>query len=226
MPRESVYSFSQAEQPRHAELKGHDMGKHIAIYVRVSSRVQDIKSQLPDLQRWAESQELPVTYYEDACSGKTMDRPGWQRLQAAVARGSVATVCCWRLDRLGRTARGLTALFAELAERKVNLVSLKDGVDLSTAAGRMLANVLASVAQFETELRGERVRAGIDAAHAAGKRWGGSKPGVPKKVTQDKYDAIMKLKSDGTPISRIARCLELSRSTIYAVLQTAPATNL
>lgn len=194
------------------------MSKHIAIYVRVSSRVQDTKSQLPDLQRWAETQELPVIYYEDQCSGKTMDRPGWQRLQAAVARGSVATVCCWRLDRLGRTARGLTALFADLTDRKVNLVSLKDGVDLGTAAGRMLANVLASVAQFETELRGERVRAGIDAAHAAGKRWGGSKPGIPKKVSPEKEKMIRQLKADGTPITKIAAAVNLCRSTIYAVL--------
>jgi DNA invertase Pin-like site-specific DNA recombinase len=60
------------------------------------------------------------------------------------------------VDRLGRTA----ALFADLAERKVNLVSLKDGIDLNTPAGRLMAHMLASVAQYETEVRAERVIAG------------------------------------------------------------------
>jgi DNA invertase Pin-like site-specific DNA recombinase len=59
----------------------------------------------------------------------------------------------------------------------VNLVSLKDGLDLSTPAGRLMANVLASVAQYETEVRGERVRAGQLVARKSGKRWGGSRSG-------------------------------------------------
>ena len=59
---------------------------------------------------------------------------------------------CWRLDRLGRTARGLTKLFDELQQLNVGLVGLKEGLNLSTAAGRLMANVLASVAQFETEI--------------------------------------------------------------------------
>jgi len=65
----------------------------------------------------------------------------------AIQSGKVAKVVVWRLDRLGRTAKGLTALFEELAQKKVNLMSLRDGIDLHTAAGRLMANVLASVAQ-------------------------------------------------------------------------------
>jgi DNA invertase Pin-like site-specific DNA recombinase len=155
------------------------MNKHVAIYVRVSSARQDLASQLPDLERWAAAQETEVRFYRDKFTGKTLDRPGWIKLQSAIDRGEVFMVVCWRLDRLGRTAKGLTALFADLTERKIPLVSLKDGIDLSTASGRMLANVLASVAQFETELRAERVRAGQAAAKAAGKSIGGRKAGSP-----------------------------------------------
>jgi DNA invertase Pin-like site-specific DNA recombinase len=68
-------------------------------------------------------------------------------------------------------------LFDDLIARKVNLVSLKDGIDLFPPAGRLMANVLASVAQYETEVRAERVIAGLAAARAAGKRWGGSRKG-------------------------------------------------
>ena len=92
----------------------------------------------------------------------------------AECNASVFRDVVWRLDRLGRTAKGLTALFEELQRLGVGLVSLKEGLDLSTAAGCLMANVLASVAQFETELRSERILAGQAAARAQGKRWGGS----------------------------------------------------
>jgi len=192
--------------------------KHDAIYVRVSSKRQDLASQLPDLERWAAAQGEQVKWYRDKFTGKTMDRPGWQKLQAAIERGEVAKVVVWRLDRLGRTAAGLTRLFAELQERKIGLVSLKDGIDLSTPAGRMLANVLASIAQFETELRAERVRAGQAAAKAAGKSIGGRKAGVRVRLTEEKERAVKRLHKSGASISEIARTLELSRPTVYKAL--------
>jgi DNA invertase Pin-like site-specific DNA recombinase len=196
------------------------VAKHIAIYARVSSARQDLASQLPDLERWAAAQESECRYYRDKFTGKTLDRPGWNKLQAAIERGEVAKVVCWRLDRLGRTAKGLTALFADLTDRKISLVSIKDGIDLSTAAGRMLANVLASVAQFETELRAERVRAGQAAAKAAGKSIGGRKAGTRIRLTLEKERAIKRLHNAGTSISEIARTLQLSRPTIYKAVQT------
>ena len=61
----------------------------------------------------------------------------------AVQDGTVSAIVVWRLDRLGRTAKGLTAPFDDLRDRKVNLVSLRDGLDLATPAGRLMANVLA-----------------------------------------------------------------------------------
>jgi DNA invertase Pin-like site-specific DNA recombinase len=194
--------------------------KHIAIYMRVSSSQQETKSQEPDLARWVASQapETAVLRYSDKQSGTTMDRPGWKKLEADIRLGRVSQVVVWRLDRLGRTASGLTALFDDLQQRKVNLVSLKDGLDLSTPAGRLMANVLASVAQYENEVRGERVRAGQAVARTNGVRWGGSKPGVPRKVTPEKAMTIRHLKEQGTPISRIAAAVGLSRPTVYEVL--------
>jgi len=195
------------------------MARHVAIYVRVSSKRQDLASQLPDLERWAAAQGEPVKYYRDKFTGKSMDRPGWSKLQSAIERGDVSRLVVWRLDRLGRTAAGLTRLFADLQERKIGLVSLKDGIDLSTAAGRMLANVLASIAQFETELRAERVRAGQAAAKAAGKSIGGRKAGTRVRLTIEKERAVQRLHKAGTSVAEIARTLQLSRPTIYKALQ-------
>ena len=192
--------------------------KHDALYVRVSGPAQDLRSQLPDLKRWAEVSGRQVKWYTDKATGKNMDRPGWRKLDAAIAAGRVARVVCWRLDRLGRTARGLTALFEDLQNRRIGLASLREGLDLSTPAGRLMAHVLASVAQYETELRGERVRAGQTVARANGKCWGGSKKGRRVKVTDLQIRTIRRLKADGEPVAAIARAVGLSRPTIYSIL--------
>lgn len=194
------------------------MNKHVGVYVRVSSKQQDQRSQEPDLRRWADAQEHEVVWYRDKFTGKTMQRPGMDKLMADVQAGKVSTIVVWRLDRLGRTAKGLTALFEDLRLQSVGLVSLKDGVDLSTAAGRLMANVLASVAAFETEVRGERVAAGQAAARAAGKKWGGSAKGRRLKVTREQVEVIQQMRAKGSSIAAIARATGLSRPTIYAVL--------
>jgi DNA invertase Pin-like site-specific DNA recombinase len=197
------------------------MSRHIAIYVRVSGKKQDTRSQLPDLKRWVEAfaDGHSVEWYEDKVSGKTMDRPGWNKLEADMISGKVSKIVVWRLDRLGRTAAGLTALFEELQRRNVGFESLRDKVDLGTAAGRLMANVLASVAAYENEVRSERIQAGQAAARAQGKRWGGSKPGVRKKVQPAQERAVRQLKAEGTPVARIARAVNLSRPTVYSILK-------
>jgi DNA invertase Pin-like site-specific DNA recombinase len=197
------------------------MQKQIAIYVRVSTRRQDTRSQEPELKRWIEAYAdgRDVKWYRDRATGKTMDRPGWKRLETGIDAGRVSKLVVWRLDRLGRTASGLAALFEKLTARKVGLVSVKDGLDLSTAAGRLIANVLASVAAYENEVRSERIVAGQAAARAAGKRWGGSKKGRRLTVTREQVTAINRLKREGTAVTAIARTTGLSRPTIYSVLE-------
>ncbi len=194
------------------------MPKVIAAYLRVSTKQQYQRSQEPDLKRWVQSQEGEVVWYRDHFTGKTMRRPGMDRLLGDIRAGKVGTVVVWRLDRLGRTAKGLTALFEELRERGVGLVSLKDGLDLSTPAGRLMANVLASVAAYETEVRAERVLAGQAAARAAGKRWGGSKKGRLLKVTEEQLAVVQRMRAEGKKIAAIARATGLSRPTVYRLL--------
>lgn len=103
----------------------------------------------------------------------------------------------------------------------MNLVSLKDGIDLNTAAGRLVANVLASVAQYEAEVRAERVLAGQSVARADGKRWGGSKKGRRISVTDDQVRMIKRMAGEGGKVARIARATGLSRPTIYRFLPAA-----
>ena len=97
------------------------------------------------------------------------------RLLTELRAGRLCRIVVWRLDRLGRTTRGLCQLFEELQEKKVDLVSLKDGFSLASPAGRLHARILASVAEYETEIRAERVHAGQQVARRKGKTWGGSR---------------------------------------------------
>ena len=199
------------------------MSQTIAIYLRVSSKSQDVASQEPELRRWAAQQDGEVRWYWDRFTGKTMERPAFTRLLRQVRAGEVQQIAVWRLDRLGRTAKGLTALFDELTELNVRLVSLRDGLDLSTAAGRLMANVLASVAAYETEVRAERILAGQAAARAKGKTWGGSEKGRRIKVNDEQIRLIHRMKAEGDKVAAIARATGLSRPTIYDVLNNEPA---
>ena len=115
---------------------------------------------------------------------------------------------------------GLTALFENLRDRKVGLVSLRDGLDLETPSGRLMANVLASVAAYENEVRSERIVAGQQVARSNGKRWGGSKPGKRRTVTTEQIKVILRLKAEGTAIAAIARIVRVSRPTVYGVLDS------
>lgn len=197
------------------------MNRHHAIYMRVSTRRQDTASQEPELRRWADSHEGECCWYRDAFTGRSMDRPGFRHLLANMQDGLVETLVVWRLDRLGRTARGLTALFEDLIRWRVNLISLKDGLDLATPAGRLMANILAGVAAYETEVRAERVHAGQAAARARGVRWGGSRPGRRLTVTLEQEQTVGLLREQGQTVAAIGRATRLSRPTVYRLLARA-----
>lgn len=195
----------------------------VGIYIRVSSKTQDAASQEPDLRRWVTAHgEEGVRWFRDTFTGKSMNRPGFSKLLAEIRAGKIDTVVIWRLDRLGRTARGLTELFEEFTVRKTNLVALKDGLDLKTSAGRLMANVLASVAQYETEIRAERVLAGIAVARERGVRLGRPE-GIHTrvKVTDEQVTMARRLKAEGSGVSAISRATGLSRPTVYAILKVA-----
>jgi DNA invertase Pin-like site-specific DNA recombinase len=191
-----------------------------AIYIRVSTDRQLHRSQLADLKSWKESHDGATREYRDKSTGKSMDRVGWNRLWKDVLAGKVDRIVVARLDRLGRTAAGLTKLFEDLQQHSVGFESIRDKIDLSTPSGRLMAHVLASVAAYETEVRSERVRAGIDAARAAGKRWGGRRQGSRNRDTAAKATAVRDLRAAGQPVTSIAKTLGLSRPTIYNLLKS------
>lgn len=183
----------------------------IAVYLRVSSDSQTTASQEAEVNRWIERESIPQSdwkLYQDTFTGTKMDRPGFNAMMEDVENGKIDKIVIWRLDRLGRTAAGVISLFDSLTAKGVSLISIKDGFDLSTTTGRLLANMLASFAQFETEVRRERQQAGIALAKQRG-TYKGRKPGSIKASALRAW----RLRQKGNTYPDIARILKINPGT-------------
>jgi DNA invertase Pin-like site-specific DNA recombinase len=187
----------------------------IGIYERVSSDTQSTESQHHDLERWAADRE--VRWFTDSYTGKTMERPGWSRLWRQCCQGKLDTIVVWRLDRLGRTARGLLNLRDELVERKLNLISLRDAIDLSTASGRLMFGVIASVAEYEIEIRRERQLAGIIVAKQKG-TYRGRVKGQRNRRTREMQDTVITMHKAGVSVRGIAKATQLWRGSVIRII--------
>ncbi len=144
--------------------------KEIAVYVRVSTTSQDVASQVPDIKRWLRSHAAGrrVVWYRDTFTGKTLKRPGMEKLDADMNAGRVGALVVWRLDRLGRTVRELLNYFHELDAIGVEFVSIRDSVDTSSAQGRLFRTLLAAFAEYEREITSQRIKAGVERASGFG----------------------------------------------------------
>lgn len=180
-------------------------------YARVSTADQSLGLQ-EDALRAAGCARI----WTDTASGALTTRPQLDALLDALLPGD--TLVVWRLDRLGRSMGHLVTTIDALAERGVGFVSLTEGIDTTTATGRLVLGIFASLAQFERELIRERTKAGLAAA-----RERGSKPGRPSVVTPEKLTAARALLHEGATITDAAKAVGLSRPTLYRHLQATDA---
>jgi len=183
-------------------------------YGRVSTRDQN-----PDGQHDALGAAGCDEVFVDKASGKLASRPKLDEALRISRKGDQLVVT--KLDRLGRSLEHLMALSKQLQTKQVDLVVLDQGIDTSTAVGRMFFQILGAIAEFEHALMSERTRDGLDAARARG-RTGGQKPKLtPRqaKIAQEMYD---ELGADGRrvhTVQRIADEFGVTRPTIYRHLQ-------
>lgn len=184
-----------------------------AIYARVSTSDQDPTIQLEELRAYAErrSFEIAGEYVDHGVSGSTDRRPALDRMMLDAHRRRFDAVLAWKLDRFGRSLRHLVNALAELEARGVAFVSLRDHLDLSTPAGRLMFQIIAAMAEFERALIVERVKAGIQNARRKGKRIGGKPADVDT-------DAVLRLVGSGISRRATAKRLRVSEATIRRVL--------
>jgi DNA invertase Pin-like site-specific DNA recombinase len=172
-------------------------------YARVSTQDQNLELQLSALK------EIGCTkLYQDQISGTKNTRPGMQ-LALEILREN-DTLVVWKLDRLGRTVKGLVDLVNKLHEKNIHFKSITDNVDTSTPSGRFFFHIMASLAQMERELMAERTKAGLAAARTQG-RIGGRK----RKMTKSKIESAKNLLASGTLPKDVARNLGVSIPTLY-----------
>ncbi len=175
-------------------------------YARVSTEDQKL-----DLQVDALKSAGCEKFFSDHVSGTSKLKPRLEEALAYLRSGD--TLVVWKLDRLGRTVKGLVDLVQTLQDKDIQFRSLTDGIDTSTTAGRFFFHVMAALAQMERELVHERTMAGLSAARARG-RFGGRKP----KMDASKLDAAKKLLLAGTPVTEVAKTLGVGRATLYRQL--------
>ena len=186
-----------------------------ALYARVSTaRDQDPQLQLDDLRRAAQQRGWVVVdeYVDIGQSGSRDRRPALNRLTADINHGKVDRVVCWKFDRFARSVRHLVTALDEFRARGVDFVSLHDGIDTSTPAGRFTFHVIAAVAELERELIRERTRAGLAAARRRGAAIG--RPRIDVDVGE-----VRRLQQRGRPVAQIAKRLGCSESTIRRALR-------
>ena len=175
-------------------------------YARVSTEDQNLDLQL-DALKTAGCEQL----FTDKVSGAAKAKDGLEEALRYVREGDILVV--WKLDRLGRTVKGLVELVEGMQARGVQFKSITDGIDTSTTAGRFFFHVMAALAEMERELIRERTKAGLSAARARG-RLGGRKP----KMDESKIAAARKLLEAGTSGKDVAKNLGVSRATLYRAL--------
>ena len=172
-------------------------------YARVSTDEQSLDLQL-DALKAAGCKRI----FTDKVSTTKADHPGLADALSHLRHADVLVI--WKLDRLGRTVKGLVDFVADLHGRKIQFRSLTDGIDTTTPTGRFLFHVMASLAQMEQDLLAERSRAGLDAARRRG-RVGGRK----RRMTPGKVESARKLLRGGMAPREVAQSLSVSIPTLY-----------
>jgi len=183
-------------------------------YARVSTGHQSLDQQVDALTAaGVDSSRV----YSDKLSGISTreQRPGLAALLDYAREGDAIVVV--GIDRLGRNAAEVMATIRELGERGIVLRSLREGIDTSNATGRMVAGILASLAELELELGRERRTAAREARKARGQHIG-----RPKALTDAKAALARRMHDGGESASTIAATLNVSRATVYRALSDLP----
>jgi DNA invertase Pin-like site-specific DNA recombinase len=179
-------------------------------YTRVSTAAQDARLQLDSLLS-AGVQRRDI--FSDVTSGSrdAVKRPGMKKLLDYAEAGD--TLVVWRVDRLGRSLIDVLNTVNLLQGWGVGLRSISDGIDPATSTGRLMLNMLATLADYERELITERVNAGIAAAKANGTRFG--RPLGDPSVIASKLQIVQQERAKGRTAAEAAKLVGWSRATLY-----------
>jgi len=183
-------------------------------YARVSTQEQNLDLQLDALDKAGVKK-----IFTDKVSGASATKPQLEELLKYARKGD--TIVVWRLDRLGRTTIQLIQFVEELQKLGINLKSLTEPIDTTTATGTLVVQIFCVLAEHERNVLRERTRAGLSAARVRG-RTGGRPKGLSPKYEKIKDLVKNAYESQGTTTAEIMQAFKIpSRGTLYRILETA-----
>jgi DNA invertase Pin-like site-specific DNA recombinase len=192
--------------------------KKVAIYTRVSTTDQSTDMQISDLQEYAQKRGWAVySIFEDKISGGSKSRPELDQLMEQAKQRKFDIVLVWKFDRFARSLKMLVDSLELFKDLGIDFVSYKESIDTTTSMGRLIFNINSAYAEFERELIGDRVKAGV-ANKRARKLKEGDETWGRKQLDKQKQLKINKLKSEGKSIRVIAKELKISKTTVQKYL--------
>lgn len=197
-----------------------EQAKRVAIYARVSTnKDQRPEVQLDELKKYcaARGWDVVAEIVDQGFSGKTSHRPGLKKLLALSRSRKVDVVVVVKLDRLFRSLKHLVTTLQEFKDLRIDFVSLRDQIDLTTASGVLLFHLLAAFGEFELSLVRERTIAGLEHARSKGIRLGRPQKHDP--------EAILKLRQQGLSYRQIQKQLNVPQGVIWDAIQCARKTS-
>ena len=198
----------------------YDMGKtakkRAAIYARVSTfeKGQDPETQLMQLREYVQRRGFElVGEFVDHSTGTNEKRERYQAMFDLARKRKIDVVLVWRYDRFARSTQALVNALKEFQSLGVDFISYQENIDTTTPQGELIFSIMASLAQFESALISERVKAGMARAKAQGKRV--SRPPLEKSV----QEKIAQLRGEGRSINQIGKELGISYGSAWNYVQ-------
>jgi putative DNA-invertase from lambdoid prophage Rac len=195
------------------------LGQRAAIYCRVSTGDQSCERQERDLTAFASRAGYEVAgIFKEIGSGAKLDRAERKRVMALAQRREIDVVLVTELSRWGRSTLDLLNTLKDLEAKRVSVITMSGlAFDLATPHGRMLATMIAGIAEFERELVQERVRSGLASAKARGQRLG-RQPGQRPKSDR-LAPKVLQLVSEGQSYRLVGRQVGLSKNTVGEIVK-------
>lgn len=188
--------------------------KKVCLYLRVSTNQQTTQNQELELKEYCKRQQWQITkiYNDVGISGSKFDRPALNEMLRDSEKGLFTVVVCFAIDRLGRSTIDLLQTLQRLQEAGVGFVATSQGLENISVQGRLLTQFLAVLSQWEKDALISRVRSGMARAKEQGISIG--RPRVAIDIKQ-----ALKLRREGLGFKRIAKQMNIPKSTLYYCLE-------
>ena len=192
--------------------------KRVLLYARCSTRRdQRPEVQIEELRRFAGARGWDIDpdhiIVDEGLSGRNPNRPGLNRLMALARSRKIDCILILKLDRLFRSLKHIVVTLEELQELGVQLISVKESLDMTTSAGRLMIHLISSFAEFEAELARERTLIGLEFSRSKGVPLG--------RPQENDYEEILKFREQGLSYRAIQKQMGCSSWVVRTAIRSA-----